>query len=205
MRSVHHNFAAHDLVGGDLAVDFVNTVTARDTTPSDWVDDYAALLRWAALTGAFLKKDLARLGALAEAEPGQAAAALRRARACREALCGVLYALIDGRTPPGEALLALDEARLVSMRAAKLAHADGRLSPQWSVERSGLDLIVHVVTARALSLLDAPQLDRLRVCDGHDCGWVFLDTSKNGKRRWCDMATCGNTAKARRFAKRQAE
>jgi predicted RNA-binding Zn ribbon-like protein len=64
---------------------------------------------------------------------------------------------------------------------------------------------VHVVTARALALLEAPQLERLRLCDGHDCGWVFIDTSKNGKRRWCDMATCGNTAKARRYAERQAE
>jgi predicted RNA-binding Zn ribbon-like protein len=205
MRAVHHSFAAHDLVGGDLAVDFVNTVTARDTTPSDWVDDYGALLRWAALTGAFAKKDLVRLEALAEREPAQAAAALRRARALREVLCTVLYALIDGKAPTAEALAVLDEARGTSAKAAKLVHAGGRLAPQWTVERSGLDLIAHVVTARALALLAAPQLERLRLCDGHDCGWVFIDTSKNGKRRWCDMATCGNTAKARRYAERQAD
>lgn len=205
MRAVHHTFAAHDLVGGHLAVDFVNTVTARDTTPSDWVDDYNALLRWAALTGAFTKKDLLRLTALAAEEPGHAATALRRARNLREALCDVLYALIDGRPPAAEALAMLDEARVASVRAAKLAHSEGRLVPQWSVERSGLDLVAHVVTARAVALLEAPQLDRLRLCDGHDCGWVFIDTSKNGKRRWCDMATCGNSAKARRYAERQAE
>jgi predicted RNA-binding Zn ribbon-like protein len=205
MRTVHHTFAAHDLVGGDLAVDFVNTVTARDTTPSDWVDDYNALLRWAALTGAFTKKDLGKLGALVEAEPGLAAAALRRARALREALCSALYALIEERSPSSDALAVLDEARVLSVKAARLVHAGGRLTPQWSVERSGLDLVAHVVTGRALDLLAAPELDRLRLCDGHDCGWVFIDTSKNGKRRWCDMATCGNTAKARRFAERQAE
>jgi predicted RNA-binding Zn ribbon-like protein len=205
MRTVHHAFAAHDLVGGDLAVDFVNTVTARDTTPSDWVDDYNALLRWAALTAAFTKKDLGKLAALAAEEPGQAAAALRRARTLREVLCGVLYALIDGRSPSADALAALDEARVASVKAAKLGHAEGRLAAQWSADRSGLDLVVHVVTARALALLEAPQLERLRLCDGHDCGWVFIDTSKNGKRRWCDMATCGNTAKARRYAERQAE
>jgi predicted RNA-binding Zn ribbon-like protein len=205
MRTVHHTFAAHDLVGGNLAVDFVNTVTARDTTPSDWVDDYNALLRWAGLTAAFTKKDLAKLAALAGGEPGQAAAAMRRARTLREVLCGVLYALIDGRSPTAEALGVLDEARIASVKAAKLTHVGGRLAAQWSVDRSGLDLIAHVVTTRALALLEAPQLDRLRLCDGHDCGWVFIDTSKNGKRRWCDMATCGNTAKARRYAERQAE
>jgi predicted RNA-binding Zn ribbon-like protein len=205
MRAVHHTFAPHDLVGGDLAVDFVNTVTARDTTPSDWVDDYNALLRWAALTSAFAKKDLVKLGVLAAEEPGQAAAALRRARVLREALCDVFYALIDGRSPSADALSMLDEARVASVKAAKLVHAAGRLAPHWGVGRSAFDLVAHVVTARALSLLEAPQLGRLRLCDGHDCGWVFIDTSKNGKRRWCDMATCGNTAKARRYAERQAE
>jgi len=205
MRTVHHTFAHHDLVGGHLAVDFINTVTARDTTPSDWVDDYNALLRWAALTGAFTKKDLAKLAALAAVAPAQAAAALRRARALRETLCDVLYALIEGRSPEAEAVAALDEARVGAARTAKLAHAAGRLVPQWSVDRSGVDLVAHVVTAAALALLEAPELERLRLCDGHDCGWVFIDTSKNGKRRWCDMATCGNTAKARRYAERQAE
>ncbi len=205
MRTVHHTFHDHDLVGGDLAVDFVNTVTARDTTPSDWVDDYGALLRWAALTGSFAKKDLAKLAALAAVEPARAASALARCRTMREALCGVFYALIEERTPSADDLATLDDTRLAAAKAAKLAHAGGRLAPAWGVERSGLDLVAHVVAARALALLEAPQLERLRLCDGHDCGWVFIDTSKNGRRRWCDMATCGNTAKARRYSERQAE
>lgn len=204
MRTVHHTFHDHDLVGGDLAVDFVNTVTARDSTPSDWVDDYGALLRWAALTGAFAKRDLAKLAALAAAEPARAASALGRCRVLREALCGVLYALIAGRTPSADNIATLDDARLAAAKAAKLVHGDRRLTPVWSVERSGLDLIAHVVVGRALALLQDPQLERLRLCDGHDCGWVFIDTSKNGRRRWCDMATCGNSAKARRYADRQA-
>jgi predicted RNA-binding Zn ribbon-like protein len=39
---------------------------------------------------------------------------------------------------------------------------------------------------------------RLKVCDGPNCSWIFLDTSKAGRRRWCDMADCGNAAKSRR-------
>jgi predicted RNA-binding Zn ribbon-like protein len=203
MRRVHHIFRAHDLVGGDLAVDFVNTVTARDSEPSDWVDGYGALLGWAALTGAFAKKDLAALSALAEAEPARATAALARCRSLREALCGVLYAMIERRVPAADDLTTIDEMRLTAAKAAKLVSARGRVASVWSVERSGLDLIAHVVAGQALALLQDPKLDRLRVCDGHDCGWVFVDTSKNGRRRWCDMATCGNTAKARRHYERQ--
>lgn len=203
MRRIQHNFQAHDLVGGDLALDFVNTVTARDSEPSDWVDGYGALLSWAALTGAFAKKDLAALAAMAGAEPARATTALARCRALREGLCSVLYAMIEGHAPAADDLAAIDDARLAAAKAAKLVPAHGRVAPVWSVERSGLDLIAHVVGAQALALLQDPKLDRLRVCDGHDCGWVFIDTSKNGRRRWCDMATCGNTAKARRHYERQ--
>jgi predicted RNA-binding Zn ribbon-like protein len=39
---------------------------------------------------------------------------------------------------------------------------------------------------------------KLKLCDGPNCSWLFLDTSKAGRRRWCDMADCGNAAKSRR-------
>jgi hypothetical protein len=162
LRQARHDFQPQDLVGGNLAVDFVNTVTARDTTPSDWVDGYGALLKWAALTGAFAKKDLAELGALAAAEPGQAASALRRCRMLREALCRVLYALIGRRAPPGDALAVIDEARLAAAKAAKLTPSGGRLVAQPSVRQSGLDLILHVVTAREFSVALQPTGTRLQ-------------------------------------------
>lgn len=203
MHKVQHTFQAHDLVGGDLVVDFVNTVTARDSEPCDWIDGYGAILRWATLTGAFSKKDLAELSAMAAAEPARATMAVARFRLLREALCKVLYGMIERRAPSIDDLATIDEVRLAAGKAAKLVSAHGQIVLVWSVARSGLDLIAHFVAVRALSLLQNTTLDRLRVCDGHDCGWVFIDTSKNGRRRWCDMATCGNTAKARRFYKRR--
>ena len=205
MRTVHHAFQAHDLVGGDLAVDFVNTVTARDSEPSDWVDGYGALIGWARLTGGFSKKELAQLDELARREPAKALAALGRCKALREALCSVLYAIIEGRAPKAPDLATVDDVRLAAAKAAKLVAKDGRLRTEWSVERSGLDLMAYVVVVHAIELLKDARLDRLRLCDGSDCGWVFIDTSKNGRRRWCDMATCGNTAKARRHYARQSE
>jgi predicted RNA-binding Zn ribbon-like protein len=44
--------------------------------------------------------------------------------------------------------------------------------------------------------------DRIKVCDNDRCLWVFYDTSRTGRRRWCDMATCGNRAKAARHRAR---
>jgi predicted RNA-binding Zn ribbon-like protein len=205
MRIEFHAFKPADLVGGDPALNLVNTVTARDTQPRDWLDDYPGLLRWARQSESFARGDLNALDALAAESPARAAAALARCKTLREALCDALYALARGRQPDDAALDSLDQARLAASRAARLIARDSRLQTQWSVERSGLDLIAHVITAYAIELLKDARLDRLRVCDGHDCGWVFIDTSKNGRRRWCDMATCGNLAKARRFQQRQRD
>jgi len=200
MQVAHHTFRSRDFVGGDLALDFVNTVTARDTNAIDWIDSYDALLRWAASTGAFTKKDLASLAALARADAKRAVAALRRARALRDAFCSVFYSLIAGRAPSAMPLSLIEEASLAAANASNLGFGGGRVAVHWSVAKSGLDLIAHVVTTRALALLESLPDSRLRLCAGVECGWIFIDTSKNGKRRWCDMATCGNAEKARRFA-----
>jgi predicted RNA-binding Zn ribbon-like protein len=74
-----------------------------------------------------------------------------------------------------------------------------RLAPDADI--SGLDLPIDLVVFEALGLLAELDVERTRVCRGHDCGWLFLDTSKSGRRVWCDMATCGNAAKSERFAR----
>jgi predicted RNA-binding Zn ribbon-like protein len=70
-----------------------------------------------------------------------------------------------------------------------------RLTPRPSTE---LDRIFWPITRSAAELLTSADIDRVRECDGRGCGWLFLDTSKAGRRRWCSMAICGNRAKARR-------
>jgi predicted RNA-binding Zn ribbon-like protein len=61
-----------------------------------------------------------------------------------------------------------------------------------------VDLVSFQVALWAVPLLAELPDPRLRICDGNDCSWLFLDSSKGGRRRWCDMATCGNVSKARR-------
>lgn len=58
------------------------------------------------------------------------------------------------------------------------------------------DEILGPLAWAAFDLLRTDRLDRLKQCPPVDCGWLFLDTTKNGTRRWCDMATCGSRAKA---------
>jgi predicted RNA-binding Zn ribbon-like protein len=70
------------------------------------------------------------------------------------------------------------------------------------VESSRLEYIRHELALRALELLQTFPPERTRICAGTKCGWLFIDRSKAGRRRWCDMATCGNAAKSRRHYRR---
>jgi predicted RNA-binding Zn ribbon-like protein len=60
------------------------------------------------------------------------------------------------------------------------------------------DGVLAWLAVDAIDLMRFADLSRLRRCEGEDCGWLFLDSSKAGRRRWCDMTVCGNRAKARR-------
>jgi predicted RNA-binding Zn ribbon-like protein len=80
-----------------------------------------------------------------------------------------------------------------------------RLEPQrsgfrwrFSHEESDLAPMLAPVLRSVAELLTSEDLDRVRECDSGTCFWLFLDTSKNGTRRWCDMKVCGNREKARR-------
>jgi predicted RNA-binding Zn ribbon-like protein len=204
LNIVAHEFAPHDIVGGHLALDFVNTVTARDAqTPLDWLDGYRRLIQWAALTNAFEAADLAKLRELAGNSPQRAAAALARARRVREALHDAFAALIGRNAVPAHALEEVEAAWRKAIDRARLAPVTHQIEPALDVARSSLDFIVDTIALEAVALMrDFPE-SRARVCLGEQCGWLFHDTSKGGKRVWCDMATCGNTAKSRRFQARK--
>src|SRR5687767_12554857 len=99
-----HRFSSGDIVGGDSALDFVNTVTGRDETPRDWLDSYERLLEWAALVRLLPERNLRALARRARGEPAAAARALGQAKVLREALFAVLGDLISGNPPPKSAI-----------------------------------------------------------------------------------------------------
>jgi predicted RNA-binding Zn ribbon-like protein len=74
--------------------------------------------------------------------------------------------------------------------------------PSRSGPETDLDGVIHAVTWEAARLLVSEDRTRLKHCAARDCGWVFLDASRNHRRRWCDMKVCGNNEKARRFYRR---
>jgi predicted RNA-binding Zn ribbon-like protein len=201
MDAVTHQFLPKDFVAGHIALDFTNTVTARDTTPLDWLDGYPRLIEWAALAGLVDSRVAANLRSQSEDAPREAAAALTRARRLREALHDACVALLAKRAAPSAALDEIESAWKRAASRGRFASDGGRLKFEPDRQGSGLDLPLDLVVFTAVDLLGELDAKRTRVCRGHDCGWLFVDSSKSGRRVWCDMATCGNTAKSQRFAR----
>ena len=200
---VGHRFAERDFVGGDAALDFINTVAGRDqSAPRDYLDSYERLLEWAAHANLLPGKHLRTLARAAQAEPAAAIKALARAKALREALFAIFSALAAGRAPPQAALALVREQWLKGAAAQAFKYTDGRLAVEIAGADDDLDLVASIVAWRVVEhVLPAPE-GRLRICQGTDCAWLFIDSSKAGRRRWCDMAVCGNAAKSRRFLAR---
>ena len=197
-----HDFAPHNFVGGDAALDFVNTVTGRDETPRDWLDGYPRLLEWAEKVQLLPPVALRALSRKASADAAKAAHALKHAKQLREALFAITTALIAGKAPPESALMLLNEQWQAGAAAHALRHEKHELQLLLRDDTYDLDLIASLIAWRFVEHVLPEPRDRLRLCAGNNCGWLFLDRSKAGRRRWCDMAVCGNTAKSRRFQAR---
>lgn len=192
-------------IGGDPSVDYVNTV---DWTPGgltrELMTSYPALLDWA--VGARLLDGASRqeLGLCAAREPGAAAEVAERARQFRGRLRAVLQEAANGLVA-GETLAGISAmAEAAASRRRLVPGSSGESSPvRWDVDQPlPLDHPLLLVASAAAALLTSADARRLRTCGGDDCGWMYVDRSRNGKRRWCEMGTCGTRAKSTRRAER---
>jgi predicted RNA-binding Zn ribbon-like protein len=194
-----HQFAPRDFIGGDAALDFINTVTGRDQSPRDWLDSYTRLLEWAALVHLLPENILRALAKKSKSEPRAAAAALARAKVFRETLFALITGIVSGSAPPKAMLALLREHWIAGINAHELRFDDGRVVAELRNDEGDFDLITSMIAYRMVEhVLPLPK-DRLRICHGPNCSWLFIDSSKAGRRRWCDMSVCGNAAKSRRF------
>jgi predicted RNA-binding Zn ribbon-like protein len=181
------------LIGGHVALDFVNTAEDREGAAGDEaLRDPADLRAWG------VRYDLIGRSATSP----DAEAELQRARAARELVYRMFRARALGETPRTADLERLGELAAAGYAAGRLrVGEDGATHWQWN--RSELASIRHVVVTRAAELLQADPPPRLKQCPGHHCGWLFLDTTKRGNRRWCQMRECGQEAKDERRRERR--
>jgi predicted RNA-binding Zn ribbon-like protein len=190
-------------IGGDPSLDLVNTVdwTSRGLE-NERLTDYVRLTRWAEGAGFLAAREAARLRREAAARPREARPAYEEAAWLRWVLQR-LFASIAAGERSGAALddfnaLLTEALRHLRIAVPQKARAAGNtIDWEWhGVER--LDSILWPVVWSAAKLLTSAEAGRIRVCAALDCGWIYVDRSRNRLRRWCQMETCGTQEKSRR-------
>lgn len=189
-------------VGGDLALDLANTIDFRGTAKAvDHIASLEGVLAWSVKAGV-IDLDAAELFGL-EASKNQSVTdrLVTDISHLRDAIFHVGSAVADGTEPPEEHLKILHNCAHAALGAARLHPGAGRKA---TINFEGGDCyaaIIGPVAWAALQLFTSDRIDRLKQCPPDDCRWLFLDQTKNKSRRWCEMATCGNRAKARKHRK----
>jgi predicted RNA-binding Zn ribbon-like protein len=186
-------------VGGDPSVDLVNTVDWTSNGPDfERLTNYERLTHWAEEAGLLSAVDAKRLRQQAAAHPRKAKAAYEAARWLRWVLQRV-YEKIAAGEPPGPPLDDFNALLSEALGHLRIASTGGW---DWQGRGEDLESLLWPVVWAAASLLTSAEADRLRVCGGPDCGWMYVDRSRNGLRRWCQMETCGTREKSRRRQRR---
>jgi predicted RNA-binding Zn ribbon-like protein len=195
---------AFDISGGALCLDFANTVDNRPQEhPRELLRGYADLVAWSRQAGAVSPQQAGQLLRAAARRKAAAQGALRRARRLRESLYRIFSAAAGGRTVPEEDVAALNATAETALGQLRVRRQGRRFAWDWNEAGPGLERMLWPVVRSAGELLTSDELGRVRECAAETCGWIFLDRSKNGSRRWCNMKVCGNRAKARRFYRRR--
>ncbi len=192
-----------DLVGGALCLDFINTLDDRFTNePKELLKTYIDLARFAEDTGILSASEVDRLFTRSQTSAEAAQRALVAAIELREAMHAVFWAIVNKRPAPRAQLTTLNQFVQEAAQHEQLVEANGRFA--WKFDEAfQFEASFWPLARSAADLLSSDQLAFVRPCAARNCLWLFLDTSKNHRRRWCDMTKCGNRAKFQRFYKRR--
>jgi predicted RNA-binding Zn ribbon-like protein len=183
----------------ELCLDFANTLAWRGSdAPAESLLGFGDLLDWLSRTAELPAPMVAKVHDWAPGDPERAQVLFANAMAAREAIYGLFAAIAAGHPTPDGDLTQLNRA----LAAAPVRRQVGRRGDGfgWQIDVEDIsvaNLLAPVLWSAAELLLNASHR-RIRRCANDRCLWLFLDTSKSGTRRWCDMSSCGNRAKARR-------
>jgi predicted RNA-binding Zn ribbon-like protein len=164
---------------------FVNTLDLE--THEDELSDAAATACW------FAERDLLPAGEqLSESD-------VRQAREMREALRKLLLSHNGAALDPA----AVGSVNAAAKSAELVVRFDERGDAALVPVRPGIDGALGRLLAIVFRATGDGTWERLKACPAEDCEWAFYDWSKNGSGTWCDMAVCGNRAKARAYRERR--
>jgi predicted RNA-binding Zn ribbon-like protein len=194
------------LVGGSAVLDYLNTCDGRRPGSGlrevvDKLSNLEDVVHWFRHAGLIDHQQHEHCLAVVRRSSWQTVTAFQHLIEWREALYRLFLPLALGLDADQASLDALNQALAATANQRLLVATPAGIVWRW---REGEDLdamtagFVGRLAAQASQLLTSGDLARLKACGTPDCDWLFLDTSKNGRRRWCQMAVCGAREKARR-------
>lgn len=183
-----------------LCLEFTNTAKWHATAiPEETLHSYRDLVLWARRSRLLTADESDYLIAMSNERARLAQQILAWAIELREALYRIFQSVLAQTTPDAHDLALVNEALPSAYASAELIFDDNAFQLQWRNDASGLDCMLWPILRSAVRLLTTLDLTRMGQCaDDRGCGYIFYDTSRNRTRRWCDMNTCGNRAKAHR-------
>jgi predicted RNA-binding Zn ribbon-like protein len=196
------NYASYDqappkFIAGARCLDFLNTT---EDGRAERLTNYSEFVIWSKAAGLIDAGGRRRLLALAAKQPQAAAKALALVLEARAALTD----LFRGSPPQRTRAMAAINAVLAQDRfVMQIESGKSGIRQHWKPDAPELRQPLLILLREAAVLLSSPTQAHIHQCAGDDCGWFFLDISRNQSRRWCEMETCGNKAKARAHYYRQ--
>jgi predicted RNA-binding Zn ribbon-like protein len=187
-----HGTAPEPGSDGELFLDFANTVELTGGRPRDLVPDSASLRAWLSE-----RSLVSRRTSRSDVERQ-----LTAFRELREVVRTVTARLASGRTPGVTHVRALNRVMRDGVHYHELRPASEGASFTVTQVGDELDQARSAIAGSLAHYIADHDLRRLRVCANDGCRWLFLDRSPAGRRRWCDMRTCGNRAKVARHRAR---
>jgi predicted RNA-binding Zn ribbon-like protein len=197
-----------DIPGNWLCLDFTHTLQDRfNADRKELLHSYSDMLAWGLYMRLLQEEEAQELLHIAEQHPQVATKALHDALNVREAIYRIFYGISQEEAPGADDMALLNAALAQAMSHACIVETGETDHFRWDWQVKGdidrLERINWIVIRSAADLLTSDKLHDVRACAAEDCRWLFLDISKNHSRRWCDMETCGNQAKARRHYSRK--
>ncbi len=203
--NIHSKQDALMLSAGSLCLEFANTAEWHASAfPEEHLNHYTDLVTWTLQIGILSQQEAQQLLHDASANPQLAKTVLANAVVLREAVYHLFSALAAGRPIASGDLAAINQVLPLAMAGPRLVSTSSGFDWDWEDNVLRLDCMLMPVVRSAAQLLTSGELDRIGECaDDRGCGYLFFDISRNRSRRWCDMNSCGNRAKARRHYARQ--
>lgn len=186
----------------ELFIRFVNTLELSRGEPVEHLPDLDRLLAWLRDEGLLSGRGRAAESGRLNRDPDEAARRLQRFQRLRDVLRAATRDLVErGDVSPGH-LGELNHILRHGLHYHQLRHGGGETRFTVSQVGDRLDQARATIAGSFAHFLAEEGPDRLRICDNDGCRYVFVDRSPSGRRRWCDMRTCGNQAKVARHRAR---